>query len=56
MGVTSIKSGRLEVNLSLSGKRGGRAIWEQFYFQLFQKSGDFHGHPFVAAYIYGDNA
>ena len=41
MGVTSTNSGRLEVNLSLSEKRGGRAIWEQFYFQLFQESGDF---------------
>jgi len=41
MGVTSTKSGRLEVNLSLSGKRVGRAIWEQFYFQLFQESGGF---------------
>ena len=42
MGLTSTKSGRLEVNLSLTGwKRGGRATWEQFYFQLFQESGDF---------------
>ena len=41
MGLTSTKSGRLEVNLSLTGwKRGGRATWEQFYFQLFQESGD----------------
>ena len=23
------------------GSGGGRAIWEQFYFQLFQESGDF---------------
>ena len=40
MGVTSTKSGRLEINLSLSEKRGG-AIWELFYFQLFQEFGDF---------------
>jgi hypothetical protein len=35
MGVTSTKSGRLEVNLSLSEKRGGKShfIWEQFYFR-----------------------
>ena len=41
MGVTSTNSGRLEVNLPLSGSGVGRAIWEQFYFQLFQESGDF---------------
>jgi len=44
MGVTTT-SGRLEeVNLFLSEnlRSGvGRAIWEQFYFQLFQESGDF---------------
>jgi hypothetical protein len=27
LGVTSTKSGRLEVNLSLSGKRGGKSHW-----------------------------
>ena len=41
MGVTSTKSGRLEVNLYLFGKRGGKSNWEQFYFQLFQESGGF---------------
>ena len=38
----------------------GRAIWEQFYFRLFQESGDFAlsiCHLFVAAcYIHGDKA
>jgi len=41
MGVTSTKSGRLEVNLYLFGKRGGKSNWEQFYFQLFQESGGY---------------
>jgi len=35
IGMTSTISGRLEVNLSLSEKRGGRAIWKQFYFLLY---------------------
>jgi hypothetical protein len=34
----------------------GRAIWELFYFQLFQNLEILHGHPFVAAYVFGDNA
>ena len=39
MGATSTKSGRLEVNLSLSEKRGGKRHLGTFYFQLFQESG-----------------
>ena len=37
MGVTSTKCGRLEVNLPLSGKRGGGKshLGTIFYFQLF---------------------
>ena len=42
VGVTSTKFGRLEVNLSLSEKRGGKShLGTLFYFQLFQGSGDF---------------
>ena len=41
MGVTSTKSGQLEVICLYLESGVGRAIWEQFYFQLFQKSGDF---------------
>ena len=54
MGVISTKSGRLEVNLSLSGKRG----WEEPFrnystFSCFRNLEILHGHPFVAAYVYG---
>ena len=60
MGVTSTKSGRLEVNLSLSEKQGG-AGWEEpfgnnYTFSCFRNLEILYGHPFVAAYIYGDNA
>jgi len=41
VGVISTISGRLEVNLPFSEKRGGKSHLEQFYFQLFQESGDF---------------
>ena len=41
MGVTSTKPGRLEVNLSLSGKRGGKSHLGTILLQLFQESGDF---------------
>jgi len=63
MGVTSTNSGRLEVNLSLSEKRDGKShlgtillsavlgIWR---FRMVIRS--LHGHPFVAACIFGDNA
>jgi len=34
MGVTSTKSGRLEVNLSLSEKRGGKSHLGTIYFRL----------------------
>jgi hypothetical protein len=58
MGVTSTKSGRLEVNLSLSGKRGGKSHLGAII--LSAVSGIWrlllHGHPFAAAYVYGDNA
>ena len=58
MGVTSTKSGRLEVNLSLSEKRGGKNHLGTIL--LSDVSGSdveiLHGHPFVAAYIHGDNA
>ena len=58
IGVTSTISGRLEVNLSLSEKRGGKrhlGTMEQFYFRLFQNLEISHGHPFVATvYIFSD--
>jgi hypothetical protein len=59
MGVTSTKSGRLVVNLSLSGIF--EAGWEKPFgnnstFGCFRNLEILHGHPFVAAYIYGDNA
>jgi len=41
MGVTSTKSGQLEVICLYLESGVGRAIWEQFYFQLFQESGDY---------------
>jgi hypothetical protein len=60
MGVTSTKSGRLEVNLSLSEKRGGNFLEEPFgnnpTFSCFKNLDILHGHPFVAAYIHGNNA
>jgi len=59
MGVTSTKSGRLEVNLSIYidlGSGVGRAIWEQLYFQLFQESGDFAWSSVRCCLIFGDNA
>ena len=57
MGVTSTKSGWLEVNLSLSWEAG----WEEPFgnistFSCFRSLEILHGHPFVAAYIHGDNA
>ena len=58
LGVTSTKSGRLEVNLSLSGKRGGKShLFENnSTFSCFRDLEILHGHLFVAAYIFGDNA
>ena len=58
LGVTSTKPGRLEVKLSLSGNRAG---WEEPFgnnstFSCFRNLEILHGHPFVAAYIFGDNA
>jgi len=41
MGVTSAKSGRLEVNLSLSGKRGGKSHLGTILLSAVAKSGDF---------------
>ena len=41
IGVTSTISGRVEVNLSLSEKWGGKSKLKHVYFQLIQKSGDF---------------
>ena len=57
MGVTSTKSGRLEVNLTLSEKGGS---WEEPFgnystFSCFRNLEILHGHPFVAAYIHGYN-
>ena len=51
MGVTSTKSGWLEVNLSLSGKRGGKSHLGNSTFSYFRNLEILHGHPFVAAYI-----
>ena len=59
MGVTSTKSGRLEVNRSLSGKRGGKSHLgtnRLSAVSAFRNLEILHGHPFVAAYIFGDNA
>jgi len=41
MGVTSTKSGWLEVNQSLSGKRGGKSHLGTNLLSLFQEPGDF---------------
>ena len=59
MGVNSTKSGRLEVYLSLSEKRGGHP-WEEPFgnystFSCFRTLEILHGHSSVAAYINGDN-
>jgi len=56
MGVTSTKSGRLEVNLSLCEKRGGKSHLRTLFYSCFRNLEILHGHPFVAAYIHGDNA
>ena len=56
MGVTSTKFGRLEVILSLSGKRGGKSHLGTILLSAFRNLKILHGHPFVAAYIHGDNA
>ena len=57
LGVTSTKPGRLEVNLSLSGKRGGESHLGTIILSAVSGIWRFlHGHPFVAAYIFGDNA
>ena len=40
-GVTSTKSGRLEVNLSLSGKRGGKSHFGTILLSAVPESGDF---------------
>jgi hypothetical protein len=59
MGVTSIKSGRLEVNLSLSGKRGGKSR-HLGTILLSAVSGIWRIcmviRSLLAAYIFGDNA
>jgi len=48
--VTSTKSGRLEVNLSFSGKRGGKSQFgNNSTFSCFRNLEILHGHPFVAA-------
>ena len=52
VGVTSTKSGRLEVNLSLSGKRGGKSLLGTILLSaLFQNSGDF-ARPSVRCCLY----
>jgi len=57
IGLTSTKPGQLEVNLSLSGKRGGRSHLGTIILSAVSGIWRFlHGHPFVAAYIFGDNA
>ena len=56
MGVTSTKFGRLEVILSLSGKRGGKSHLGTILLSAFRNLKILHGHPFVAAYVFGDNA
>jgi len=58
MGATSTKSGRLKVDLSLSGKRGGKShlAGNNSTFSCFRNLEILHGHLFVAAYIFGDNA
>ena len=58
VGVTSTESGRLEVNRSLSGKRGVKQepSGNNSTFSCFRNLEILHGHPFVAAYIFGDNA
>jgi hypothetical protein len=56
MGVTSTNSGWLEVNLSLSGKRGGKSHLGKILLSAVRNLDILHGHQFVAAYIYGDNA
>ena len=54
------KPGRLEINLSLSEKQGGKShLGTTIFFKEFSCFRNLemsHGHPFVAAYIYGDNA
>jgi hypothetical protein len=56
MGVTSTKSGRLEVDLSLSGKRSGKSHLGTILLLAVSGLEILHDHPFVAAYVYGDNA
>ena len=58
MGTTSTNSGGLEVNLSLSGKRGGKSHLGTIQLSAVPEIWRFclHDHPLVAAYVYGDNA
>jgi hypothetical protein len=58
VGVTSTKSGWLEVNRSLSGKRGVKQepSGNNSTYSCFRNLEILHGHPFVAAYIFGDDA
>ena len=58
IGVINTVSGRLEVNLSLSEKRGGKSHLpgNDPTFGCFRNLEILHGHPFVAVNIHGDNA
>ena len=56
IGVTSTKSGRLEVNLSLSGKRGGKSHLGTILLSAVSEIWKLHDHSFVVAYVFGDNS
>ena len=56
MGVTSTKSGRLEVNLSISGKRGGKSHLGTILLSAVSEIWKLHDHSFVVAYVFGDNS
>jgi hypothetical protein len=56
MGVTSTKSGRLEVNLFIWEAGWEGPFGNNYTFSCSRNMEVLHGHPFIAAYILGDYA
>ena len=56
MGVTSTKFGRLEKFVFIWEAGGEEPFGNNSTFSCFRNLEILHGHPFVAAYIFGDNA
>ena len=56
MGVTSTKPRWLEVNLSLSRKRGWKSHLRAILLSAVSEIWKLHDHSFVVAYVFGDNS